>query len=873
MALANMENDIHIAHVLQGVWLEIKKERAMKTKIRWFFTLVLFLGMQCGAPHVFAADDTQYLGVFVGSIGSELYFKEGLPDTYNQEGFNEVVNKVGTKGTEKRKLALFFSFNIFRQSLDKGIGIWPGGSLSNLLGEDFGFTVGGDYDTPAMKKALENTLAASLATDVPVIIRLDGKEWWELRPDLWNWWNENEVGYNPGNINNVERFDWGTGADTAVKIGWRDWGAQMRVPPAPNLASLAYRAAQKECLDLLLLTIVEWYKSLPDDKKYLFGGLMLGWEVSTYLNSYYYNDGNSYLAFHRNDGKDPQNGPLSSMPLGYAAAQTLKERGVDIQTSGRITEATGDAICADYLDFLIGLAVNHGIPANRIITHGITHVETQWHGGGLSGKGAVSSIPGVIPGWSWQGLSRGNPLSHVDRLIDYAEGGPWSLSETASGISDHSGSPSGVGVYKTVAEVQERLEEVLAYKNNRYIIFVNWGGQSPGQNYGVKYQPILLEAIKRALLGSQVKLGMWYFPGWKETTTTSWVSSTWPRTKVFPEKEPLLGWYDNSEVAVVNQHLEWIAKHGINFVAFAWYEDGRDWSQMEATILAYHQAEARYLVDYALLWANHFSYPTTRDQWDGIVDKWIDNHFLDGAAPRKEYLKIDGKPVVFIFEPNSGDSHPGLVWQANAIRNNMGAGASFTVVDMLNRARDRAKSKGLDGIYFVLCVPANRHWVDSFGKGAGAYASAVDALTAYNYHWGGEDSGSSNTDVGGYDFGQQPLSYSFAQLDRGYQRQWDWILGNNLDIPYFVPMTSGWDERPRRARIDWDAHQKSASTPQSFEAHLRAGYDRIVRDTNKTKGIGMLCCWSEYEEGSVIEPSKRHGTEYLQRIRKVFSGK
>jgi hypothetical protein len=370
-----------------------------------------------------------------------------------------------------------FTINFFRQSVDLGVGGTVWASLPRLLNQSFGFTAGGNYGTAAMKQALENMLAASVATDVPLIIRIDGTQWWELRPDLWNWWNENEAGYNPGNINNVERFGWGTSTGTAVKIGWRNWSVQSRVAPAPNLASPGYRAAQKECLDLLFPIIAQWYNGLPNDKKYLLGGIVLGWELSIWWNAFYYKDGNDLL--NQPAANDPKTYPNGGwVDLGYAAAQTL-----GIQSSGTITRAAGDKICSDYFDFLIRLAIEHGIPSNRIITHSLGPA------GGVSGSAAVSDIEGVIPGWSWYGFSSAAPPTNMDGLIDHAKGRPWALIET------------GPGLKAGVANItKDDIERVFAHRNNRYINFFNWSGGSPGSiNYGVKHQPYLIEVIRLVL--------------------------------------------------------------------------------------------------------------------------------------------------------------------------------------------------------------------------------------------------------------------------------------------------------------------------------------------------------------------------------------
>ena len=469
----------------------------MKTKTFWFvITFILFL-CTLVLPVVFAGD-IQYLGIHGGP------FVEGSPETFNQAGINEIANAIGTRGRADRKLAVSFTLNYLRTSIDKIPGNYSLNdvkqAVNTLLNTTyFQYNAALDYTTGGMVQSLKNILAASESADVPLIIRIDGTQWWEARPDLWNWWNDQEIGYNPYNINNVERFDWGTSTGTAVKIGWRNWGEQSRVAPAPNLGSPGYRAAQKECLDLIFSVIAQWYNGLPDDKKYLLGGIVLGWELSIWWNAFYYEGGNDLL--NQPEANDPTNypdlNPINPKPedrrvkgLGYAAAQTL-----GIQTSGTaVTYDTGDAICADYLKFLIELAIQHGIPSNRLITHSFTTT------GGVTGKAAVSDIEGVVPGWSWYGLSTGKSVTSMDTLLNHADGRPWAVIEMGSGIQ---------AGYEGVAKIDhEALETIFAYRNNRYINFFNWDANYPGSvNYGVKQQPDRIEAIRLTLWEDSVSVG------------------------------------------------------------------------------------------------------------------------------------------------------------------------------------------------------------------------------------------------------------------------------------------------------------------------------------------------------------------------------
>jgi hypothetical protein len=275
-------------------------------------------------------------------------------------------------------------------------------------------------------------------------------------------------------------------------------------------------------------------------------------------------------------------------------------------------------------------------------------------------------------------------------------------------------------------------------------------------------------------------------------------------------------------------------RSGIGFVAFDWY-----WSYAgpapESSVIAYLRAPSRKNVKYALLWANHIQQANADKEWDRMVAYWLQNHLKN-----PEYLQVEGSPVVFVF---SGD-----FLRDNAAR------SGTTVRQLIATAQAMARTAGLNGIYFVLCTPALDYWVRTFAQDAG-----FSALSAYNYHYGLS---------GSVDSATRP-SQSFRELDAGYRMQWNWILQNST-LPYFLPMSSGWDRRPWGGSKDDPLHDRSMSTLDEFDQHLTAARAIMDAHPKKTKRMGIICCWNEFGEGSYIEPTKREGFGYLDVVRKVF---
>jgi hypothetical protein len=82
-------------------------------------------------------------------------------------------------------------------------------------------------------------------------------------------------------------------------------------------------------------------------------------------------------------------------------------------------------------------------------------------------------------------------------------------------------------------------------------------------------------------------------------------------------------------------------------------------------------------------------------------------------------------------------------------------------------------------------------------------------------------------------------------------------------------MSVGWDRRPwggsNPAKLD-----DSIPTPQEFEAHLLEAKKLMDDNPVKTKKMGIICCWNEFGEGSYLEPTKKFGFSYIEKVKKVF---
>jgi hypothetical protein len=309
---------------------------------------------------------------------------------------------------------------------------------------------------------LNSQLALAAKYDLPISVKLDGEIWWTYRSDLWNWWDSSKPGYDPDNKDNVEWTGWNR--DAAIKIGWLNWGRQIRMVPCPNLMSPEFQEAWRVEITKCVNAIKIWYDGLPEGKKYLFGGIVTGWESSIGMSVFHYPNGNSYLS--QPESADPVTGiNVTMLPsrglqtLGYAAVKTA-----GIASSGNMTEQMQTEVVRRHLEAVAKTIFDLGIPRSLIFTH---------CGGWVEGESLYSAALNKYscPGWSFykyaadptKDITAMNALSKSD--APYWGAVEWLLQGSA----------------KTQAEWVAALKTSLA-NNCKKVSIYNWGSINTNQN-------------------------------------------------------------------------------------------------------------------------------------------------------------------------------------------------------------------------------------------------------------------------------------------------------------------------------------------------------------------------------------------------------
>lgn len=366
-------------------------------------------------------------------------WNQNKPDSFQRADFEAIKSALGDEKTHGVRGGISFIFSYFN----------------------------GEPET--IKKSLRRFLQLAAETDTPVLIVLDGENWWEARPDLWNWWDKSRPGYNPTNRFNVEWTGWTP--DDALKIAWRNWGRQIRVLPPPNLMSKRYRLECHKMQAQLIPLILDWAKALPPEKRDLFVGLKLGWESSIGVNSFYYPNGNQL--WDKSPKDDPQSGTKADIlpsrgvqTIGYAAVKTTK-----IRTHGALTEADQAEVVRLHLHDLCHQAAKLGVPREKLFTHA-----GGWKEDELLYQAALN--PYSCPGWSfYQHAQNPREDSGVQKALAKTNGPAWAAVEWLF-----------LGPRET-QPWKNALQNTLADPRCRFVCIYNWES--------IKSSSPVLEAIQQ----------------------------------------------------------------------------------------------------------------------------------------------------------------------------------------------------------------------------------------------------------------------------------------------------------------------------------------------------------------------------------------
>ncbi|MDR1964200.1 MAG: glycoside hydrolase family 99-like domain-containing protein [Planctomycetaceae bacterium] len=297
------------------------------------------------------------------------------------------------------------------------------------------------------------------------------------------------------------------------------------------------------------------------------------------------------------------------------------------------------------------------------------------------------------------------------------------------------------------------------------------------------------------------------------------------------ERTPALGIYSQDNPEIADWETKWAIEHGISFFIYCWYRTSQGKAvetKFEKSVFDDALFKSKYgdQMKFTIMWENqskgHSGIADEKDLMENLLPYWLEKFFK-----RDNYLKIDNKPVLFIYRPEVVSFDLGGDDKAKA------------AFDMM---REGCKKAGFDGLYLLGEYRGTDPKVLSRYKNLG-----LDYTFAYC--WYVPNSPPPNIVI-----------ETQLELIRKTQEMRDLI-------PQVVTLSQAWSGWRDEGSI-WKL------PPADFEILLRKGKEFVETNIPKNElGSKMMILdnWNEWSEGHYLAPYREYGFGYLDAVRRVFS--
>ncbi len=326
-------------------------------------------------------------------------------------------------------------------------------------------------------------------------------------------------------------------------------------------------------------------------------------------------------------------------------------------------------------------------------------------------------------------------------------------------------------------------------------------------------------AVKTSLL-----IGALNCPLWEADKYSLWDQVLYKH----PERVPVLGFYNQRNPEVADWETKWAVEHGISFFTYCWYRTGQGGAVKTAFGGAIHDAlfKSRFAnrFKFTLMWENQnrgtAGVANEHDLLTHLLPYWLTNYFKN-----PNYLKVDGKPILFIYRPE------------NLIED---LGGEAQVKSAFDKMRAACRGEGFAG----LTILGEYRGLDPDHL---AQMKRLGLDYTFAYCWGIPNS---------------------PPPDRAVRTQMEYIHKTQaLNIlPQVVTVSqawSGWNDEGSVWKLP----------PADFETLLRQAKAFTSTLPKNELGSRMLLLdnWNEWSEGHYIAPYREYGFGYLDAVRRVFS--
>jgi hypothetical protein len=302
----------------------------------------------------------------------------------------------------------------------------------------------------------------------------------------------------------------------------------------------------------------------------------------------------------------------------------------------------------------------------------------------------------------------------------------------------------------------------------------------------------------------------------------------WANVLKHPERTPALGFYGQENPEVADWETKWAVEHGVSFFIYCWYRASQGEPVEMSFGSAIHEAlfKSRFVdrMKFTIMWENQSrgkaGVADENDLMKNLLPFWMETYFKHPS-----YLKINNKPVLFIYRPEF------LVDDLGGVDK---------VTQAFDKMRQACKEAGFDGLYLL----GEYRGLDSnhlkLMKNLG-----LDYTFAYCWY------------VPNHPTPEQAIT---AQLEYIRKTQ---DLGILPQVVTVSQAWSGWADEGTIWKIP----------PKDFKTLLQQAKEIIATFPAGELGHQMLLLdnWNEWGEGHYLAPYREYGFGYLDAVREVFA--
>ena len=363
-----------------------------------------------------------------------------------------------------------------------------------------------------------------------------------------------------------------------------------------------------------------------------------------------------------------------------------------------------------------------------------------------------------------------------------------------------------------------------------------------------------------------------YYPGWQKDGYVA--HKGFYDLENFPERTPIMGYYQESDSEATDWQIKWAVEHGINCFIYCWYRFKENVGKpvtREGIRLAdaihdglFH-AKLQDQIKFAIMWECDTAWGKVSDEHDlleNVLPYWIENYFS------KNYLIVDNKPYVFVYAPEK------LI---------EAFGSAQICAQMLAKANELAKKSGYDGIVF---------FADNNSMDAASQELLMQAGFACSFQYCWDIIIDRDPDRPDKEFVTVPDSVMEEYVKNDCNLREDYAVNTLLEMMQQrmknYPNTSVITASSMRDSTPWfylprtlcpngpmGPVAKYTLSPVKWR-ELLEGAKRIM-DAYPENSLGrsmiLLDNWNEYSEGHFIAPTLGAGFRYLQAVREVFTSR